>query len=168
MNEANLLLRAYYEELYERLDARRDSLSVEIEKFLSEEIAKQEFEDFSEDKYEAYKEACLAFVEERLEAYNPIGVQYTFDNVRRQQVYELELQLDWYDSRAEFEELLEAMRRKAEPEMRDERMRELVRELIKECGAFPDKSIIYSYESLPALGKLPDYVVARAIEQVVR
>jgi hypothetical protein len=34
-------------------------------------------------------------------------------------------------------------------------------------GAFPDKSIISAYEADPALGKLPDYVVARAIEEII-
>jgi hypothetical protein len=47
-------------------------------------------------------------------------------------------------------------------------MRELAGELIKEVGAFPDGSIISTYEVKPAPGKLPDYIVARAIEETIR
>ena len=80
----------------------------------------------------------------------------------------MELQLNWYDSRAEFEALAEAARAKSEVEMTQQKMSELVDELIKEAGAFPDKSIISTYEVQPGLGKLPDYIVARAIEEIIR
>jgi hypothetical protein len=168
MNEANVLLNTYYEALYEQLEANKEQLATRIEKLLKEEIVKRGFENFGEEKYVAYRDACLAFVDERLETYNPIGIQYTFDRIRAEEAVELELQLNWYDSQAEFEALLEAVRAKAEIEMTEERMRELACELIKEVGAFPDGSIISAYEAEPALGKLPDYVVARAIEETVR
>jgi hypothetical protein len=168
MDETNVLLNTYYEALYEKLEANRELLATRIEKLLKEEIVKRGFENFDEEKYAAYRDACLAFVDERLETYNPIGFQYTFDRIRAQEAVELELQLNWYDSQAEFEALLEAVRAKAEVEMTEERMRTLAGELIKEVGAFPDRSIISAYEAEPALGKLPDYVVARAIEEIVR
>ena len=168
MNETNLLLKAYYEALYEHLEASKETLATRIEKLLKEEIVKREFGNFDEEKYTAYRDACLAFVDERLETYNPIGIQYTFDRIRAQEAIELELQLNWYDSQAEFEALAEAVRAKAEVEMTGERMRGLAEELIKEVGAFPDRSIISAYEAEPALGKLPDYVVARAIEETVK
>lgn len=168
MNEANLLLKVYYEALYERLEAKKDLLPARVEKLLREEIAKLGFADFNEEKYAAYEGACLAFVDERMETYNPIGIQYTFDRIRAQEAIELELQLNWYDSRAEFKDLMEAARAKAETEMVEERMWALADELIKEVGAFPDESIISAYEAEPALGKLPDYVVARAIEEIIR
>lgn len=166
--ETNLLLMAYYEALYEQLEANKELLTTRMEKLLKEEIVKYEFEDFDEEKYTAYRDACLAFVDERMETYNPIGIQYTFDRVRAQEAIELELQLNWYDSRAEYETLMEAVRAKTEVEMTEERMRKLADELIKEVGAFPDRSIISAYEAEPALGKLPDYVVARVIEEIVR
>jgi len=168
MNEANLLLKAYYEALYEQLEANKELLATRIEKLLKEEIVKREFGNFDEEKYTAYRDACLAFVDERLETYNPVGIQYTFDRIRAQEAVELELQLNWYDSQAEFEALVEAVRAKAEVEMTEERMRQLAEELIKEVGAFPDRSIISAYEAEPAIGKLPDYVVARAIEETIR
>jgi DNA-binding Lrp family transcriptional regulator len=168
MNEANLLLKAYYEALYEQLEANKELLATRIERLLKEEIVKREFKNFDEEKYTAYRDACLAFVDERLETYNPVGIQYTFDRIRAQEAAELELQLNWYDSQAEFEALLEAVRAKAEAGMTEERMRELADELIKEVGAFPDSSIISAYEAEPALGKLPDYIVARAIEETTR
>jgi hypothetical protein len=168
MNEANLLLKAYYETLYEQLEANKELLATRIEKLLKEEIVNRGFEDFNEEKYTAYRDACLAFVDERLETYNPVGIQYTFDRIRAKEAVELELQLNWYDSQAEFEALIEAVRAKAEVEMTEERMRRLADELIKEVGAFPDRSIISAYEAEPALGKLPDYMVAQAIEETVR
>jgi hypothetical protein len=176
MNEANLLLKVYYEVLYEQLEANKELLATRIEKLLKEEIVKYGFGDFvgstsspqDEEKYNAYRDACLAFVNERMETYNPIGIQYTFDRIRAQEAVELELQLNWYDSQAEFEALMEAARAKAEVGMTEERMRRLADELIREVGAFPDGSIISAYEAEPALGKLPDYVVARAIEETIR
>jgi hypothetical protein len=168
MNETNLLLKAYYETLYEHLEADKELLATKIEKLLKEEIVNRGFGSFDEEKYAAYRDACLAFVDERLETYNPIGIQYTFDRIRAQEAVELELQLNWYDSQAEFEALLETVHAKAEVEMTEERMRQLAEELIKEVGAFPDGSIISAYEAAPALGKLPDYIVARAIEETIR
>jgi hypothetical protein len=168
MNETNLLLKAYYEALYDQLEANRDILASKIERLLREEVIKLGFRDFEEEKYAAYRDACLAFVDERIETYNPIGIQYTFDRIRAKQAIELELQLDWYDSREEFEALVEATRSKAEAEMTEKRMRELADELIREVGAFPDKSIISAYKPKPGIGKLPDYVVAQAIEEIIR
>jgi hypothetical protein len=109
----------------------------------------------------------VAFVDERIETYNPIGIQYLFDRSRAKEAFELELQLDWYDSRAEFEALVEAARSKAQTDVTEDRLRPLAEELIKDVGAFPDKSIIAAYEAKPGLRKLPDYVVARAIEEII-
>ena len=167
MNETKLLLNAYYEALHELLEARKEFLATRIEKLLTEEVANRGFGNFDEEKYTAYRDACLAFVDERIETYNPIGIQYTFDRTMARQAFELELQLDWYDSRAEFEALVEAARSKAEAVMTEEKLRILADELIKEVGAYPDKSIISAYEAEPGLAKLPDYVVARAVEEII-
>ena len=168
MNETSLLLNVYYEALYERLEAKRGLLVTRIEKLLREEVRNRGFRKLDEEKYAAYRDACLAFVDERLETYNPIGIQYTFDRIRAQEAIELELQLNWYDSQAEFEALIEVVRGKTEAEMTEKRMWELADELIKEVGAFPDKSIISTYKAKPGLSKLPDYIVARAIEEIIR
>lgn len=167
MSGTSLLLKAYYEVLYERLQANKELLSKKIDELLAEEIAERGFEDFDEAKYAAYKDACLAFVDERIELYDPFGIQYTFDRTRAKEAFELELQLDWYDSRAEFEALVEAAHDKARAGVTQERLQLLADELIRELGAFPDKSIISSYEAEPGLRKLPDYVVARTIEEIV-
>ena len=168
MNETNLLLNAYYEALYEQLEAKKSLLEKIIEKLLRQELIKLGFENFEEDKYTAYRDACLAFVDERIETYNPIGIQYTFDRIRAREAIELELQLNWFDSRAEFKALMDMVRSKTELEMTDERIQQSAEELIKQLGAFPDKSIISAYKANPSLGKLPDYVVARAIEEIIR
>ena len=167
MNETNLLLHAYYETLYERLEAQKGLLAKRIEELLAEEVALRGFEDFGWDKYAAHRDACMAFVDERIETYNPIGIQYLFDCSRAKDAFELELQLDWYDSRAEFEALVRAARSKAQADVTEERLRPLAEELIKKVGAFPDRSIIVAYEAKPGLRKLPDYVVARTIEEII-
>ena len=169
MSETGLLLKAYYEALYELLEAKKDLLATRIEELLHKEVEKRGFEDFNEDKYEAYRDACIAFVDERIETYNPIGLQYTFDRSRVREAFELELQLNWYDARAEFEALVEAACDKASAAggLTDERLRLLAEELIEQVGAYPDKSIISAYEAAPALGKLPDYIVARAIKEII-
>ncbi|OHB59929.1 MAG: hypothetical protein A2167_00470 [Planctomycetes bacterium RBG_13_46_10] len=168
MDEAKLLLNAYYEILYERLDSNKNILAARIEQLLSEEIVKQGFENFDNDKINAYRDVCLAFVDERIETYNPIGFQYTFDRIRAHEAAELELQLNWYDSRAEFKALMEAAHSKAVARLKENNLRPLADELIKEVGAFPDNSIISTYHAEPALNKLPDYIVARAIEETIR
>lgn len=168
MNQASLLLNAYYETLYERLEAKRDLLATRIDDLLAREIAEREFGDFNQDKFAAYRDVCLAFIDERIETYNPTGIQYTFDRIRADEAIELELQLNWYDSRAEFETLVRTAQNKAEAGITEENLRPLAEKLIKEVGAFPDASIISAYQASPALTKLPDYIVARAIEEIIR
>jgi len=162
-----LLLKAYYEALYELLESNKESLAARIEKLLREEVEHRGFEDFGREKYAAYRDACLAFIDERIEMYNPIGFQYVFDRSRAMEAFELELQLNWYDSRAEFTDLVAAAREKARAGLTDEDLRSMAEELIREAGAFPDSSIISGYQAGPLLQKLPDYIVARAIEEII-
>jgi len=82
--------------------------------------------------------------------------------------FKLELELNWYDSRQEFARLVEAARQLAQADMAEKNMQESVVELIKQCGAYPDKSIIAAYQAEPALRKLPDYVLAVVIEELLR
>ena len=77
MSETSVLLKAYYEALYERLEAQKEILVAKIDEFLIEEIEKRGFIGFDEEKYNAYRDACLAFIDERIEAYNPIGIRAT-------------------------------------------------------------------------------------------
>jgi hypothetical protein len=168
MDRTKLLLNAYYEALHERLQANRNLLAERIEKLLRDEIEKRQLARFDSDKFTAYLEACMAFIDERLETYNPIGIQYTFAPSRRKEAAKLEFQLDWYDSRAEFQALVEAARHKSRQPDSEQRLTELAEQLIGEVGAFPDRSIISTYEAGPALGRLPDYIVARAIEEIIR
>ena len=94
MSETQLLLNAYYEALYERLEAKKDLVVTRIEKMLRQEIQKREFGKFGKEKYAAYREASLAFVEERLETYNPIGIQYTFDRIRAREAFEYTVRVE--------------------------------------------------------------------------
>jgi len=167
MSEAGVLLKAYYEALYERLEARKKVLAEKIDGLLAEEIRKRGFKDFDEEKYKAYRDACLAFIDERIEAYNPIGIQYLYDRSSAKEVMELELQLNWYDSRNEFRLLVETVHGKESGDLTEDKLRSLAEEIIAEVGVFPDRSIISAYEEKPSLNKLPDYIVARTIEAFI-
>ncbi len=168
MSQTNLLLRCYYETLYELLEDKKGILAGRIKDVLHEQVKLAGFNGFDGEKFAAYWEACLAFIEERIETYNPIGMQYTFSRETRQDAFKLELQLDWYDSRKEYQALVEAARIKAEYMTSDESLQEKAKELIEEVGAFPDKSIIAGYRARPELKKLPDYIVALIIEENIK
>ena len=86
MSETSLLLKAYYEALYEQMEAQKEILAAKIDEFLAEEIEKRGFMGFNEEKFNAYRDACLAFIDERIEAYNPIGIQYTYDRSSAREV----------------------------------------------------------------------------------
>jgi hypothetical protein len=167
MNAAQLLLKVYYERLYELMKARRNDLLSRINELLSAEVAKQGFADMDGEKLAAYREACIAFIDERLETYNPIGIQYTFGRPSSRLAAELEFQLNWYNSRPEFAELVATARSLADRAESDEALPGLADELIARAGAFPDRSIINAYQPEPTLQKLPDYIVACAIEEIV-
>lgn len=168
MNSVRVLLRAYYERLHERMEADRSRLLACIDVLLPAEIARQGFGPMRPDQVEAYREACVAFVDERLEMYNPVGIQYTFDRVTRSRTAELEFQLNWYESRREFEGLVAAARHLAdEQDIVDANLSDLAERLIRQVGAFPDCSIIAAYSEEPTLQKLPDFLVGSAIEQVI-
>jgi hypothetical protein len=167
MTPGQLLLKAYYERLYERLRAGRERVAARIDELLPAEIAKRGFDAVAADKRAAYREACLAFLDERLETYNPIGIQYTFDRANSRTAAELEFQLNWYNSRPEFKALVATVRTLAAEGVTDETLPVLADDLIRRLGAFPDRSIIAAYTAEPALQKLPDYLVACAIEEIL-
>ena len=167
MSETVILLKAYFEALHSILEEKRDILAESIKGELSKEIKNRGFKDVDKEKFAAYWEACLAFIEERIEAYNPFGIQYLYDGSRRKDAFKLELQLDWYDSKAEYKALFKAALDKIEMSDPEKDFRVLAKELIGECGAFPDRSIITAYRAKPTLNKLPDYVVARLIEGIL-
>ena len=167
MSPAQLLLKAYYERLYELMETRRADLLSRMNELLAAEVARRGLSDMDADKLAAYRDACIAFIDERLESYNPIGIQYTFGRPSSRLAAELEFQLNWYNSRAEFAELVETARSLADQAESDEALPGLADELIRQAGAFPDRSIIEAYQPEPALQKLPDYIVACAIEEIV-
>jgi len=167
MKKVKLLLNTYYELLYKRLEAKSNDCKEMVRRVLQEEIDKQGWEQFGEDKFAAYQEACNAFIMERLEMYNPIGTQYLFDQGNKTEAFELELAINWYDSRGEYRHLVESALEKSDVKGFEQKLPQLAQELIEEFGAYPDQSIIAGYKVRPELNKLPDYVVARVIEKLL-
>lgn len=168
MSDTNILLRCYYETLHELLEEKKDILAGRIKDVLAREVETAGFADFDSEKFEAYWQASLAFIEERIETYNPIGIQYTYSPERRSEAFKLEMQLDWYDSRKEFRDLVESARIKASMMDSDADYQKKAKELVRQVGAFPNKSIITGYRAKPALNKLPDYIVALIIEENIK
>ena len=166
MTPEKILLNAYFETLYNKLLEQKDAVYKEIDQLLVPEIEK--IEAVSDEKIDAYRDACLAFVDERLETYNPIGLQYTFEVKDRKFAKELELQLNWFDSTEEFNKLLDAIKEIAKSGFDEKNVEQIARQLTKEFGAFPDKSIIDAFKEKPALQKIPDYVVACSIENILK
>ena len=167
MTSTTLLLKAYYERLHELMAARRADLLLRIDELLPAEVAERDFGEMDADKLAAYREACVAFIDERLESYNPIGIQYTFGRPSSRLAAELEFQLNWFDSRPEFVRLVATARELAARCESDEMLPALADELIRQSGAFPDRSILDAYHIEPTLQKLPDYIVARVIEELI-
>jgi hypothetical protein len=167
MNSARLLLKAYYELLYDRMAEERPRLVARVDELLPAEVARQGFRDLDADRLAAYQEACIAFIDERLETYNPIGIQYTFGPVPSRLAAELEFELNWYNSRREFADLVAAARSLAGSDIPEGALPGLADELVRQVGAFPDRSILETYAAEPALQKLPDYIVASIIEEII-
>lgn len=165
MKPEKILLNAYFETLYNKLLEQKQVIYSQIEQLLGPEIEK--LETVSDEKIDAYRDACLAFVDERLEMYNPIGVQYTFDNRDRKFAKELELQLNWFDSTEEFNKLLDEIKEIGKKGFDGQNIEQYARQLIRRFGAFPDKSIIEGFREKPVLQKIPDYVVACSIEKII-
>jgi hypothetical protein len=167
MGPGGLLLKVYYERLHERMQECRDRLVARVAELLPLEIARQGFGVLEPDRLDAYREACVAFIDERLESYNPIGIQYTFDRTSSRTAAELEFALNWYNSRPEFAALVVAARSLAGSRVSDEELPALADDLIRQVGAYPDQSILDGYAAEPTLQKLPDYLVACAIEDLI-
>jgi len=167
MSLAQLLLKAYYERLHERMQEDRDRLVARVDELLAAEVARQGFAGMEAERLAAYREACVAFLDERLETYNPIGIQYTLGSGPSPEAVELEFQLNWFNSRPEFADLVVKARSLAGPDTPDEMLPALADDLIAQAGAFPDRSIMEAYAAEPALQELPDYIVACAIEEVI-
>ncbi len=167
MNDATILMRAYFETLHGRLEAVRDLIAADIEAMLPAAAEAFPQAGLDMEKLDAYKEAALAFLEERIETYNPVGMQFLFDRPRSKEAFQMELQLNWYDSTAEFTHLAAAVADMARPAVADADLVRLADALIARFGAFPDRSIIAAYEAAPALHKLPDYLLARAVERAL-
>ena len=149
------------------MGARYADLPSQVNELLASEVRSRGFPGMDAERLDAYREACIAFIDERLETYNPIGIQYTFGSVPSRTAAELEFQLNWYNSRPEFDDLVATARSLAAKAESDEALAGLADELIHRVGAFPDRSIISTYLAEPALQKLPDYIVACVIEEIV-
>jgi hypothetical protein len=169
MNPKKLLLNAYFEALYAFILEHKVLVYSAIDKLLPLEFAKLDSTtaDGNTEKLAAYRDAAIAFVDERIEMYNPIGLQYTFDKKTCEFAKQLELQLNWFDSTNEFNTLLEEITEIDTAGFDEEKLPQLANQLIRKFGAFPDKTIVESYNRLPSLQKLPDFVVAQSIEKII-
>src|SRR5512139_2901188 len=135
MTPASLLLKAYYERLHDLMEKHRSRLLLRIDELLVQEIQSRGFGDVDGERLAAYREACVAFIDERLETYNPIGIQYMFGPAPSPLAAELEFELNWYNSRPEFADLVATARELAGADPPDEMLPDLADELIARAGA---------------------------------
>jgi hypothetical protein len=172
MNQSRIVMNAYIETLYERLNVQKIVCIQQMRPLLQSEIAEQRFDIHRPDKFDAYLEACVAFLDERLESYNPIGLQWTFPQTTIKEAFEMEAIVDWYDSRDEFDTLCQRIKAKLQSyndgACSEEVIGRLADELIAEHGAYPNQSIIETYRRRPQKNHLPDLVVATAIEATLK
>ncbi|MBN2377721.1 MAG: hypothetical protein JXD22_15095 [Sedimentisphaerales bacterium] len=169
MSTARLLLNCYFERLYELLEQKKSRLCQRATELLENIVREQNIFPLADrDKFQAYHDAVQAFIIERIESYNPIGQQYSFDGITSQEAFEIDLQLNWYDSRAEFT-TLQLLAKKLTSELQsDDQLPQLADKIIAQCGAYPDQSIIKDYQSDPDTQKLPDYIVSLTIEEIIK
>ena len=172
MNPTRVILNAYFERLCDLLEEAKPRTHERLEELLNNEINEKNYPIPEPEKFIAYLEAAAAFYDERLESYNPIGIQWTMPTPTTEEAFQIESILDWYDSRPEFDTLCRAARRKAkrlEPDSKnaDRLLQKLANELINQCGAYPNKTIIQTYQTHPQLNHLPDYIVSCLIEQII-
>ena len=169
MSTARLLLNCYFERLYELLEQKKSRLCQRATQLLEDVVREQNIFSLADrDKFQAYHDAVQAFIIERIESYNPIGLQYSFDGITSQEAFEIDLQLNWYDSRAEFTALQLLAKKLASEMQSDEQLPQLVEKIIALSGAYPNQSIIKDYQSVPDPQKLPDYIVALVIEETIK
>ncbi len=166
MNKSKLLLNAYFEALHDLIFNQKEVIKDEIDELLRTELDKLVL--VNDEKITAYMDASLAFLDERIEMYNPVGLQYLYDNQTSEFARQIELQLDWYDSSAEFQSILEAVDALNRSGFEPEQLPQLAEQLVTRFGAFPDRSIIDNYLKKPSTRKLPDYILARSIEKMIK
>lgn len=167
MSSLRTILHAYYEQLYNRLRDRAAECARNAADIVGREARRPRFPTLTESRMRAYLEAVVAFYDERIEMYDPFGLQYTFGPTSGAEAFALEDMLDWYSSRAEFAELCERARDLLRARMSDADLAAAGAALVRACGAYPDRSIIRTYESDPQANHLPDYALARALETML-
>lgn len=167
MNHVRLLIKVYKEMLHELLNTYIDLFQASLPTLLRDEISKLG-KKLDSNQYLTIKDECTKFFHVRLESYDPSGYQHTLNDLKSPDYYQLRRQSDWYNDQVEFDHFVDAINDKVKEEMSEEETRQAADELLREVGAFPDNSIISGYESEPKLNRLPDYVVARIIEEMIR
>ena len=167
MNSAKILIEAYFEKLHQILSTNKSALQARVDKIIQLEVRSKGFDLSDREKLCSYQQTSYAFIEERIEMYNPIGIQRAYPPHQRKAAAEFEFEIDWYNSRAEFQQLLETASEITKPDMNDAEIKKAVSRLIQLFPAYPDGSIITGYKDRPDLLHLPDYAVSKAIEELL-
>ena len=170
MNSLKMLINAYYERLYELIEPQRELCLVRIEQVVRNEAELHWSEELTGERLKAHVEAANAFLEERLEMYNPIGLQYAYGSSSQSEVFSLEAALDWYNSQQEYHSLCKrAMNLLGETKGRfsDQDISLRANQMILDCGAYPNQSILGQYSRRPQPNHLPDFAVAKCIEELL-
>jgi len=157
----------YFAKLDELLVRERARIEDLVRKKTRKEISKR-WKDVNAERIEAYIEAAISFIEERLYAYSLDHLDRFLKAVTYggslEELASLDLSASWYNWQAEKEEIDAKIETGLNIRQRPE---DIVEDLLTEFGAFPNKSIINQYQQKPEKNYLPDYVLATAIQQVI-
>jgi len=157
---------------FNRLHSLISSARSRVEKLIIEETRKDlllRWHEVKDEVIHAYSDTAVSFIEERLYAYELDHVdrflQATSRGVSLREIALLEKSLSWY----EWQKEKEAIDGKIETGLNlMQSAEQIVEGLLDEFGAFPDKTIINTYKKSPMKNYLPDYVLALALERVIR
>ena len=158
----------YFKELHSLITRERAA----VEEFIPGRIRREllsGWDEGNEAAVKAYSDAAASFIDERLYSYGLDHIdrflRAASRGVSSKDAASLEISLDWYDCRKEKKEIdrfiesgLNLMRPGGD----------IVESLLDDFGAFPDRTIIESYERAPAKNHLPDYALALSLERVIR
>jgi hypothetical protein len=158
----------YFKKLHRLISSKRKTIEGIIQALAREELILR-WNETGEEAAKAYFEAAASFIDERLYSYSMSHIDRFLKSaslgIGQGELAAAEREIDWYDWRDE----------KSEIDKKIESGLNLLLEggeiadgLLDEFGAFPDSTIIKAYKRTPVKNHIPDYILASALEHVIK
>ena len=150
----------YFSKLSESLVREQGRIEALIREKATDEIPER-WKNVSREDMEVYIKTAISFIEERLYDYSLDH----HDRFLRAVIYGvIDDSLAWYDWRQEKDQIDARIETGLNIMQTPE---DIVDDLLDEFGAFPNKSIIESYQKEPKKNYFPDYVLATTVQKVI-